>query len=285
MGQGGGEVPAAMQTLTMRAEAAGLRPGTPEYQRFMLAGGGERGPSTVVNVGPDGTPGPQIGTIPQGFSAVPDPNEPSGYRMVRITGGPEDQTAATERRQGRATISGDIITEATDIALAAVDQGVGGVTGWLQSNLPQTQAADLYRQVETLRAQASTTNIQAMREASPTGGALGAVSDRDIALLQNASGAIDPRSPTFERDLLMYTRQLLRTVHGAEAGDAIFSQSYGDRAERIGLRVARPQPMAPAPQAPARPQATIPQPPPGISSDDWSLLWDAFTPEERAQFQ
>ena len=60
MGQGGAEVPAAMQVLNMRAEAAGLRPGTPEYQQFMLAGGRD-GPQTVVNVNGEATGDPYFG--------------------------------------------------------------------------------------------------------------------------------------------------------------------------------------------------------------------------------
>lgn len=39
MGQGGQETPAAFQALHMRAVAAGMQPGTPEYQSFMAAGG------------------------------------------------------------------------------------------------------------------------------------------------------------------------------------------------------------------------------------------------------
>jgi len=50
----GPETPAAMQTLEARARAAGLQPGSPEYQQFMLQGG--RTPeATSLSVGPDGT--------------------------------------------------------------------------------------------------------------------------------------------------------------------------------------------------------------------------------------
>ena len=50
--QGGGE-PAAIQTLRIRAEEAGLKPGTPEYQKFMAEGGVKKGMG--VRVRPDGT--------------------------------------------------------------------------------------------------------------------------------------------------------------------------------------------------------------------------------------
>lgn len=51
--QQGPESTAAMQTLEARAAAAGLQPGTPEYQQFMLQGGKQ--PETMsFEVGPDG---------------------------------------------------------------------------------------------------------------------------------------------------------------------------------------------------------------------------------------
>ncbi|WP_304190201.1 hypothetical protein, partial [Lentibacter algarum] len=42
---GGSEDPAEIRTLKYRAEAAGLTPGTPEFQKFMLTGGGSEGGS------------------------------------------------------------------------------------------------------------------------------------------------------------------------------------------------------------------------------------------------
>jgi hypothetical protein len=45
-GLGPNGVPSAIQTLQMRAEMAGLLPGTPEYQEFMLTGGSATQPET-----------------------------------------------------------------------------------------------------------------------------------------------------------------------------------------------------------------------------------------------
>lgn len=77
-----------------------------------------------------------------------------------------------------------------------------------------------------------------MRAASPTGAALGGVSDKDLALLASKSGALDPASPNFERDLDDYERTVLRLVHGVEAGDRIFEatrdQSSGGATDAEG---------------------------------------------------
>lgn len=52
---GGSDVPAGVQTLEWRAQQAGLVPGTPEYQKFMLEGDAPKQSGMVV-YGPDGNP-------------------------------------------------------------------------------------------------------------------------------------------------------------------------------------------------------------------------------------
>lgn len=49
----GGEEPAAVTSLKLRAAEAGLEPGSNEYREFMLSGGAEKG--IAIEVGPDGT--------------------------------------------------------------------------------------------------------------------------------------------------------------------------------------------------------------------------------------
>jgi hypothetical protein len=169
-----------------------------------------------------------VGTIPQGYELFTDPN--SGARSLRpIAGGPEDMTAkdaATAQNKQTAT---DVITGAASNArTAAKDRAVGGWMGSVAAINPGSQNAEVYRQVEVLKANASAENIAAMRAASPTGAALGGVSDKDLALLASKSGALDPASPNFERDLDDYERTVLRLVHGVEAGDRIFEATRDD---------------------------------------------------------
>lgn len=273
-----------------RAAAAaqyGLQPGTPEYQRFVLAGDvatpGSADPFAGtkeiggVLYGPDGkggfvpliTPpaepgyavmapeevaalglppgsyqrGPkgeikevggggvnvsvsngasEVGTIPQGYELFTDPN--TGARSLRpIAGGPEDRTAKDAATAANKQTATDVITGAASAArLAADERAVGGWLGSVAAINPGSQNAEVYRQVEVLKANASAENIAAMRAASPTGAALGGVSDKDLALLASKSGALDPASPNFKRDLDDYERTVLRLVHGVDAGDRIF---------------------------------------------------------------
>ena len=198
--------------------ALGLPPGS--YQRgpkgeIKEVGGG--GVNVSVSNGAS-----EVGTIPQGYELFTDPN--TGARSLRpIAGGPEDRTAKDAATAANKQTATDVITGAASAArLAADERAVGGWLGSVAAINPGSQNAEVYRQVEVLKANASAENIAAMRAASPTGAALGGVSDKDLALLASKSGALDPASPNFERDLDDYERTVLRLVHGVEAGDRIF---------------------------------------------------------------
>ena len=152
-------------------------------------------------------------------TAAPVPGSPAAIEAARL----KTTAAATEANKLTAT---DVITGAASAAReAAGKRKVGGILGPIAALNPGSQNAEIYRQVEVLKANASAENIAAMRAASPTGAALGGVSDKDLILLASKSGALDPASPNFERDLDDYERTVLRLVHGVEAGDRIFNET------------------------------------------------------------
>lgn len=187
----------------------------------------------------------QMGTIPPGYQVEYDENG-RPLRMAAIPGGPAalDQDAAAVKenaRKGMSQITSDTVIETAKKARDAVRGSVLPTTGTLgnwAANISETGAAEVRRQVDSLKAVAASENINAMRQASPTGGALGNASDADIKLLKDKAGALDPGSPNFLRDLDDYERTLLRIVHGPAAGDAIFQQSRqagGDLKQKYGL--------------------------------------------------
>jgi hypothetical protein len=81
--RGAAEVPAAMQTLQMRAQAAGLVEGTPEYQDFMRTGGNRSGLASAVTRTYDN--GTVLQTLPDGSTKVlgPDGSEVTGEARVQ----------------------------------------------------------------------------------------------------------------------------------------------------------------------------------------------------------
>lgn len=216
-------------TLMQNIKAAGLQPGTPEYQKAMLEGS-----RSGVNVDAR-----NMGSIPQGYRVNYD-DKGNPVSMSPIPGGPEDTSRADAAKADNLSASTDVITGAANKARQAMNSAVLPVTGTLgrlAGALPETGAAEVRRQVETLKSNAKIENLQAMRAASPTGGALGAVSDSENAMLAAKAGALDPDSPNFARDLEDYERSLLRTIHGKEAGDRIFEGSRDTPAPDNGSNV------------------------------------------------
>ena len=246
----GPELPAAVQALEWRAQQAGLQPGTPEYQSFIRENGG--GNTTNINMGGD------AGEYLYGTDA----GVPAGWRVHRTTGvasvipgGPAAAEAAAGATaagvaEGRRDTSTDVIVSAAAAAREAAEgRTLGGVLGGVAAMNPASLNAELYRQVDVLKSNATVSNLQAMRDASPTGGAMGALSDKEGQMLADQAGALDPASPYFQRDLDAYERTLLRTVHGPEAGDRIFQQTRAPTTLPAESGFTPVAPQAAAPQA------------------------------------
>jgi hypothetical protein len=199
---------------------------SPENKVEKIGGGGT---NVTVNTGEG-----EVGTIPQGYELITDPVTKA--RTLRpIPGGPEDPAKANEAKASGAAIASDIITTAADRALSAnKERALGGIFGSAAALNPSSPNAELYRQVDVLTANAKVENLQAMRNESPTGGALGSVTEKETQMLADQAGALNPASPYFERDLMDYTRNLLRVIHGDEAGTAIFNEKYGSAPDADG---------------------------------------------------
>jgi hypothetical protein len=153
------------------------------------------GPSTVINNG--GAP-TNIGTIPQGYAAIPDPSNPAGYRMERIPGGPEDNTAAVALQAEGDARSSQVVLEDIGRLREAIKGApfYNPATGFGAERLSEvggTNAADAKAIVDTLSANIGFDRLQQMREASPTGGALGAISDTEMRLLSSVLGSLSQR--------------------------------------------------------------------------------------------
>ena len=169
------------------------------------------------------------GAIPAGYQANRDANG----RVISISplaGSPaafeeSQRNKSTDKQAGQRSTSTDVVTNAGVRAVQALSAGglpATGSLGRIMSNIPESNAAEVRRQVATLKANASASSIQAMREASPTGAALGGTSDKDVELLANKAGALDPDSPNFDRDVKDYVKTQLEIIHGPEAGRKIF---------------------------------------------------------------
>lgn len=211
-------VPDAVKSLDLRAQRAGLQPGSPEYNNFFITQGVK--------------PPANVGAPPAGYQIVYDASG-NPTSMAPIPGSPAAMEAEAQKKvlanqQSGKSTSSDVITNAARLAretLQAPGLPATGMIGGALSGLPETNAAELRRQVGVLTSNATVENLNAMRAASPTGGALGSVTEKEGAMLAAKSGALDPNSPNFARDLEDYERTLLRVVHGQAKGDEIFNQT------------------------------------------------------------
>jgi hypothetical protein len=198
------------------------------------------GATSITNtVGGDNTPG--IGKLSTDYGYVLDENgqikidpQTGLPQAAPVPGSPAAQDVQKlEKSQGvkagnAKTVTDTITTAASRARDAAAKREFGGFGASVIGKInPYSDSAEVNRQVDVLKAQAKIGNLQSMRDASPTGGALGAVTAPELQMLADQSGALDPASPNFLRDLDDYERTLLRTIHGPEAGDAIYAETRG----------------------------------------------------------
>ena len=180
--------------LIRNALAAGLKEGTPEFQRYILSGGDvySQETSLLANL-----PRPE-----KGMRYQFDKDESGAiinYRLIPITGSKADleaqkiQQAADAIRSAKTT-SGMVVLEdigsAIDIAKDKPFLSTGFVGGILR-NIGGTAAKDLTSLTTTIKANIGFDRLQRMREESPTGGALGQVAVQELEALQSTLGNLD----------------------------------------------------------------------------------------------
>jgi hypothetical protein len=108
-------------------------------------------------------------------------------RAQKITETAEKRTRGREAAEAKATS----IIAAVDTALSKIGRGEAGFIGAKMSEVPGTKAYDVARQIDTIKANLGFQELQAMREASPTGGALGAIAVQELTALQATVASLD----------------------------------------------------------------------------------------------
>ena len=143
----------------------------------------------------------EVGTIPAGYELVEGVNEAGEtvLRMQPIAGGP----AAAEEAQATEAVQA---AEAAQLKTAGIITGnidkiqeklktstlpIAGFAGFQLSRIAGTEAYNVKALTETIKANIGFDKLQAMRDASPTGGALGQVSNQEIAFLQATLNNLD----------------------------------------------------------------------------------------------
>lgn len=129
---------------------------------------------------------------PSGYRATPEGN------LEVIPGGPAFQKQEFLSEKERANQNAGIAQ--ADRLIMKVDQALGNVSGFtsgigeaIQPGFVKrlTGASDLNADLETIKANLGFAELQAMREASPTGGALGQVAVQELIALQSTISSLD----------------------------------------------------------------------------------------------
>ena len=136
----------------------------------------------------------------------------------------------TDGDNNAARVSSGIVTGLIDEVMPTINDdinglfnkitGMGGNTtgffGKIMSGIGGSDAANLRAQLTTIKSNVGFDKLQSMREASPTGGALGNVSEKENEYLQSVLGNLEQsQSPEqLKRNLMKLREAYLDIVHG-----------------------------------------------------------------------
>jgi hypothetical protein len=148
-------------------------------------------------------------------------------------------------RTGALQTKADQLGLLSDLVDVAKQQSTSWTTGFIGSQLskvPGTPAYDLSQTLDTLLASAGFETLQEMRNNSPTGGALGSVTERELALLQATWGSLQQSQSKeqFEANLDRFNRQLQQSW---DRVNNAYQRDYGVPYFQDGQR-----PITPSPQ-------------------------------------
>lgn len=144
---------------------------------------------------------------------------PGSQLDIERQGAAKMEAAAQEAKEQQA----DIVVEDIDRALQLESESlfpVTGIIGTLGKVIPGTPQADTAALLETIGANIGFDRLQRMREQSPTGGALGNITDDERKALQSTQGALEQSQggPQFRYNLIRLRNQYLDTIHGVGNG-------------------------------------------------------------------
>ena len=254
---------------------------SPEYlngQKAIRAAG--RSQTTVNNMmGPDGQTYQSIGDVPEGqpvpvdllggykpdtgMFAVRSAESPGGFRMMPYEGGKVDR--ADENRQLRAERAGGTVVQ--DIGRAMEIEGQPGIAGemavgpvaGLSRVIPGTPAHRVHQLVESALSNIGIDQLQAMRDASPTGGALGQIPVQQQARLEQMLGSlqVQQNDEDWENNARRAVNIYLDIIHGQGQGPERFDLGFDYLGRPLGAR------------------------PEGLTTEEWFNM----DPEDRELFQ
>lgn len=201
-----------------------------------------RGGTNVTNVIGGEGPQPQlVGT--GGLVAIPDPSQPSGFRTEVLPGSQlalerekaarevaEDARKALQRTEKGGLYKSEVVKAAETAIEMLGRKGAldilpeAGIIGNRMAEWGLNQeAVNLKRTLETVQSGVAFDRLQTMRDMSATGGALGAVTEKELALLMNSIGAL---SQDLSPDVLKANLENVARIMAKIEADPVAAAAY-----------------------------------------------------------
>jgi hypothetical protein len=165
------------------------------------------------------------------FGAIEDRELASSAALAKA------QAKVKPKKQLAPVIENPTVTTNIDKLIPQLDEdiaswwpsNVAGFGGKILSNIPGSEARDFEARLETIKANIGFDKLQAMRDASPTGGALGQVSEMELRQLNASMGNLEQsQSPKQLRENLIAVReQYVRTLAAINAQRQGYQQMQG----------------------------------------------------------
>jgi hypothetical protein len=135
-----------------------------------------------------------------------------------------EKARSREQRVQMITDSADRIINTVEKAIPLVGTTTAGVAGAV--NIPGTAGRNLENAITTVKANLGFDRLQQMRDASPTGGALGQVAVQELVALQSTVASLDRgQSPEVLKsnleDVKYYYDRWRKAVNGQDPGPAV----------------------------------------------------------------
>lgn len=175
---------------------------------------------------------------PEKGPAAKEPMDPLDRRLKELQVAAEEaklnDRAAPPKPSHYAIDAAQRTITAIDEVLPKISNMTAGV-GSLLSKIPGSSAANVSAELSSVAANVAFQALQAMREASKTGGALGQVSERELDLLSAVEGSIrQNQSPdNLRKNLLLIKASMQRFM--AAAGGVLPMASHGGASPSGGL--------------------------------------------------
>lgn len=202
-----------------------------------------------------------IGAATNAYGQIQDANrqaemEAFAIEEARRKSIADRMAASAKTKKGAPTMPTAAYSEAALEAIRDIERNLGDETWWptswttgliggnIMSAVAGTPAHDVANAITTIEASIGFDRLQAMRDASPTGGALGAVSEKELGLLNASLGSLKQSASRdqFEKNLRAVKRHYMATVEAIRAQQVEYRRIHGIEAPAPMSSNAAPQP-------------------------------------------